>query len=245
MNPVIDCMTAHRSIRRFTPEPVPDILVKDLLAAAQCAATSSHVQAYSVIQVHDKETRQQIANLAGPQIWVETAPVFLVFCADIARLEAACRRHGVAAETGWAEQGLVSTVDTALLGQNMMLAAESVGLGGVFIGGIRNDPESVCRLLDIPDQVYPVFGLCLGYPDQDVPTKPRLPLGAVLHDGRYNAQKSEQGLDEYDKVVNAYYADRSPLLAGRTWTSGMADFTGQKVRPHMKSFLESKGFFNR
>ena len=78
-----------------------------------------------------------------------------------------------------------------------------------------------------------------------MPTKPRLPLGAVLHDGTYNAQKSEQGLDEYDKVVNAYYADRSPILADRTWTSGMADFTGQKVRPHMKSFLESKGFFTR
>lgn len=245
MNPIIDCLTAHRSIRRYKDTPVPDALLEKLVAAAQCASTSSHVQAYSVIIVRDKDVRRQIAELAGPQEWVEKAPVFLVFCADITRLEEACRRHGIQAETGWTEQGLVATVDTALMAQNMMIAAESVGLGGVFIGGIRNDPQTVCRLLEIPDQVYPAFGMCLGYPDQDPPPKPRLPLDIVLHQDRYDTQKMAKGLDNYDAKVNAYYTARSPALKDRTWTSGMAEFAGGKVRPHMQAFLASKGFFTR
>lgn len=245
MNPIIDCMTAHRSIRKYTKTPVPDALLEKLLTAAQCASTSSHVQAYTIINVRDKTVRKQIAELAGPQEWVAAAPVFLVFCADITRLDSACRRHGITAETGWTEQGLVATVDTALIAQNLMMAAESEGLGGVFIGGIRNDPQTVCRLLGLPDLVYPVFGMCLGYPDQDPAPKPRLPLHLILHQDTYDSRKAESGLDTYDKAVQAYYAARSPKLKDRTWTSGAAEFAGQKVRPHMKSFLASKGFFTR
>ncbi|MCG8566545.1 MAG: nitroreductase family protein, partial [Desulfobacterales bacterium] len=131
------------------------------------------------------------------------------------------------------------------LGQNMMIAAESIGLGGVFIGGIRNDPSKVSTLLDLPDQVYPAFGLCLGYPDQDPPVKPRLPVESILHRETYDTNKIHRGLDRYDKTVNTYYAARSPKLKDRTWTSGMAEFTGQKVRPHMMDFLKAKGFFKK
>ncbi len=245
MNTVLECLSAHRSIRKFTPTPVDDAVVAELLSVAQCASTSSHVQAYSVVQVKDGAVRRQIAHLAGPQPWVESAPVFLVFCADLLRLTDACHRHGVKPETGWTEQGLVAFGDAAMLGQNMMVAAESIGLGGVFIGGIRNDPKTVSRLLDLPDQVFPAFGLCLGYPDQDPPKKPRLPVEAVLHTNRYDTGKVEKGLDAYDRTVQAYYTARSPKLKDRTWTSGMAAFFSQKVRPHMKSFLESRGFFKR
>ncbi len=116
------------------------------------------------------------------------APVFLVFCADLNRLEAVCRIHDIAAEKGWAEQFVTATVDAALLAQNVLLAAESLGMGGVFIGGIRNDPQTVCELLEIPDQVYPVFGMCLGWPAHDPPPKPRLPADAILFTDRYPQQ---------------------------------------------------------
>ncbi|MCG8565025.1 MAG: nitroreductase family protein, partial [Desulfobacterales bacterium] len=160
MNPVLELLAGHRSIRKFTSTPVDDAVVEELLSVAQYASTSSHIQAYSVIWVKNTDTRREIAELAGPQKWVETAPVFLVFCADLLRLESACEKHNLNAEMGWAEQGLIATTDVAMLGQNMMIAAESIGLGGVFIGGIRNDPSKVSTLLDLPDQVYPAFGLC-------------------------------------------------------------------------------------
>jgi len=243
MNATIDLMKAHRSIRKFSDREVDEKTLKGIVSAAQCAATSHFVQAYTVIRVRDREKRKAIADLAGPQVWVEQAPVFLVFCADLNRLESACRLHDTTMEKGWAEQFVTATVDTALLAQNVLLAAESEGLGGVFIGGIRNDPQTVCELLEIPDQVYPVFGMCLGYPAHDPPPKPRLPVEAVLFDDRYPQQHDSAMLDEYDRVTNHYYLNRNSNLRDETWTAQMAAFMGKVIRPQMKGFLEKKGFF--
>lgn len=249
MNPTIDCMLSHRSIRNFTDKPIDEPTFQTIVRAAQCAASSSHVQAYTIIRVKNTETRKQIADLSGPQIWVEQAPIFLVFCADLNRLESACDRHGVTAKKGWAEQFVVATVDTALLAQNLMVAAESIGLGGVFIGGIRNDPDKICDLLNIPDNAYPVFGMCLGYPDQTPAIKPRLPLDLVLKEDTYNGlcqkEKFTNELETYDKTMQDYYLNRDSNLKDQTWSRQVADLMSLVSRPHMKSFLEKKGFFLR
>lgn len=251
-NPVIDLLSRHRSIRKFNSRPVGDDTLKGLVKAAQCASTSHHVQAYTIIQVKDSENRQAIADLAGPQPWVAQAPVFLVFCADLTRLVAAARHHGVPEEIGWAEQLIVATVDTALVAQNLMVAAESMGLGGVFIGGIRNDPEQVCDLLNIPDQAFPVFGLCLGYPEQIPDTKPRLPVTQVLRQDYFQApgeKENSSGLPKevtnFDGTLHNYYKNRDSNLKDQTWTGQMAELTGRIIRPWMKAFLEKKGFFRR
>ena len=96
MTPTIDLMSAHRSIRKFTDREVDDHTLTAIIAAAQCAATSHFIQAYTIIRVRDMAKRQAIADLAGPQVWVARAPVFLVFCADFNRLETACGMHGTA-----------------------------------------------------------------------------------------------------------------------------------------------------
>ncbi|MDL2269130.1 oxygen-insensitive NADPH nitroreductase [Desulfosarcina sp. OttesenSCG-928-A07] len=239
----IDQIKAHRCIRKFTDQPVDDKTVEALVTTAQCAATSHYLQAYSIIHVKDKTTRKTIAQLSGNPAWVEKAPVFLVFCADLTRLDAACRMRGVVMEKGWTELSVTATVDTALVGQNLLLAAESLGLGGVFIGGIRNDPETVCELLKIPDQAYPVFGMCLGWPAHDPPVKPRLPVQAVLFTDHYPAAYDQNTLSDYDKKVNAYYLHRNDNLREETWTGQVAAFASRVIRPGMKAFLEKKGFF--
>lgn len=256
MNPVIDLLCRHRSVRKFTDRPIADDLLHTIVRTAQCAATSHHVQAYTIIRVQDKNNRKKIADLSGPQPWVEQAPVFLVFCADLTRLEAACGKHQSVPETGWAEQFVVATVDTALVAQNLMVAAESLGIGGVFIGGIRNDPQTVCDLLNIPKMAYPVFGMCLGYPGHPPDIKPRLPLELVLKEdsffGVMGKQRSnnpetppENHLNAYDQTCRDYYLNRDSNLKDQTWTRQMADFMGRVTRPHMKSFLEKQGFFLR
>ncbi|MEX1297936.1 MAG: oxygen-insensitive NADPH nitroreductase [Desulfotignum sp.] len=245
MTSVLEILSAHRSIRKYSGRPVDLDLLRSLITAAQGASTSHHVQAYTIIQVTDPDIRQKIAHMAGPQAWVAKSPVFLVFCADLTRLVHACRRHQRDPETGWAEQLLVATVDTALVAQSLMLGAESAGLGGVFIGGIRNDPDLVCDLLQIPEHAYPVFGMCLGYPDDDPEPKPRLPLDMVFHQDRFPETVNDQSLDAYDDIIQAYYENRAPELKNRTWTRLMADFTRQVIRPHMKAFLEKKRFFTR
>ncbi|WP_457553426.1 oxygen-insensitive NADPH nitroreductase [Desulfobacula sp.] len=249
MNPVIDLLSSHRSVRKFTDKPVEESMFQAIVKAAQCASTSNHVQAYTIIRIKDKGIRKQIADLSGPQSWVEQAPVFLVFCADLTRLESACDMHGEKAQNGWAEQFVVATVDTALLAQNLMVAAESMGLGGVFIGGIRNDPEKICKLLHIPDNAYPVFGMCLGHPDQEPAIKPRLPIDLVLKEETFHGtlgKKDAAGiLDGYDKTMQDYYLNRDSNLKDQTWRSQMADFMSRVTRPHMKSFLKKKVFFIR
>ena len=244
MNQTLKLMQSHCSVRYYSSEPVTTSMVRSILTSAQCASTSSFVQAYSVIQVTDDSIRKKIAGIAGGQVWVEKAPVFFVFCADLTRLLQSCSTHNVTSESGYTEQSIVATIDTALFGQNVMLAAESEGLGGVFIGGIRNDPHAVCNLLDIPEHAYPVFGMCLGYPDQRQDTKPRLQLEAILKIGKYHPTDL-QVLQEYDEITRKYWASRKNNIKDESWSEQMADFSSQKTREHMKDFLIGKGFFQK
>lgn len=244
-NSTIELLKSHRSIRKFKDTPVDDGLVRIIIETAQSAATSSHVQAYTVIRVIDQTIRREIAELSGPQEWVAQAPLFLIFCADLNRLETACSMHAKEMARGFAEQFVVATVDTALLAQNAMVTAESLGLGGVFIGGIRNDPRKICDLLHIPEKAYPVFGMCLGYPDQAPPVKPRLPVAAIFKTDRYDRKNEEGLLRTYDRTTNTYYRTRDSNLKDQTWSGQIADFMSRKVRPHMKSFLQKQGFFIR
>lgn len=247
MNSFIDLLSSHRSVRRFKDRPVALATLKTIIRAAQCASTSHHFQAYVIIHVKDTENKKHIAQLAGPQPWVAQAPVFLVFCADLTRLEQTCLWHGLDAEKGWAEQFVVATVDTALAGQNCMIAAESTGLGGVFIGGIRNDPQTICDLLEIPDHAYPVFGMCLGYPDQSPDIKPRLPLDLIFKSDTFHSDADKQNqkkiTDKYDRQIRRYYLNRDSNLKDQTWTSQTAQFMSRVIRPHMKEFLTKRGFF--
>lgn len=252
MNPTLDILTRHRSIRKFDPKPVDPETLTTLVKAAQCASTSHHVQAYTIIQVTDTDNRQAIADLAGPQPWVAQAPVFLVFCADLTRLVQAADRHGIPPETGWAEQLIVATVDTALMAQTLMIGAESMGLGGVFIGGIRNDPETVSRLLHIPEQAYPVFGMCLGYPAHDPGVKPRFPETMVLRQDSFHGpgkaldpKRDKSDMDAFDATMQAYYQHRKTNAKDQNWTRQIGEFTGNVIRPGMKSFLEKQGFFRK
>lgn len=162
MNPTIDLILSHRSIRQFTPEPVSAEQLDQILSAAQSAASSSFLQANSIIRVTDKGLRATLAELAGHQAYVVEAAEFLVFCADY-------HRHSQIvpeARTGFVEQLMIGAIDGALMAQNALLAAQSLGLGGVYIGGIRNNPAEVSEVLGLPHQVIPLFGLCLGHPAQ-------------------------------------------------------------------------------
>lgn len=240
MNDVIELLKNHRSIRQFTAEPVSDLTVRDIIDAAGWSATSNFVQAYTVIRVRQEHTRKEIADLAGGQSWVETSPVFLVFCADLKRSQSACDYENTEMVSGYTEQFIIATVDVSLAAQNAMVAAESLGLGGVFIGGIRNDPAKVSELLKLPEQVYPVFGMCLGYPEGEHEQKPRLPVDVILKEESYQENKAE--LEHYNEICKAYYQNRSSAARDETWTHQIARMMSKPTRPHMRAFLEKKGF---
>ncbi len=234
----------HRSVRRFVDRPLENGQLEMLIRCGQAAASSSFIQAYSVVRVTETLDRAAIAAAAGGQAWIEQAAEFLVFCADLRRVDAACHHVGAGHLDGYAEHGLASIVDVALMAQNVFLAAESQGLGGVFIGGIRNDPQVVVECLELPLLVLPVFGMCLGWPDQDNEVKPRMPVELVLHEGHYR-DPSEARIQAYDDTMAAYYAARTDNSRLSDWRTPTARAVQGKKREHMLDFLRARGFFRR
>lgn len=242
MNDTIAMLKAHRSIRKFSDQDVSDDQVAEIVACAQAAATSSNVQATSVVRVRDASTRAKLAECAGGQPYVASAPVLLMFCADLARPAEACRIGGGEFHPGMTEHFMIATIDVALAAQNAVIAAESLGMGICYIGGIRNKPQEVSDLLQLPEQVYPVFGLCLGFPDQAPEVKPRLPLSAVLHEEVYDASRNVEGIAEYDPTVRHYYSTRTGGTKDSSWSQEMSSLLGKESRPHMRDFLKKRGF---
>lgn len=245
MNNTIELIQSHRSIRKFTDKPVNQSVVDALVRCGQAAATSSNVQAVTVIQVHDTEKRESLATLAGGQPYVASAGAFLVYCADMNRPKFACERQGGDFAPGMTEHFIIATVDVALAAQNTVVAAESLGLGICYIGGLRNNPADVSTLLELPEHVYPVFGLCLGYPAQDPEVKPRMPLSAVLMHDRYDSAVFDDSITDYDATVREYYKTRTGGNKDSTWSQEMKALVGKESRPHMNGFLQDRGFLRK
>lgn len=242
MSSVIDLLKSHRSIRKFKEQPIAPELFRELVEAGQAAATSSFLQGCTLMRVTDQEKRQKIAELAGNQPYVASAAEFLVCCADLKRPGNYCRKYGKPFEGDFTEHFIIATVDVALMAQSLVTAAESVGLGICYIGGIRNNPGPVSELLALPRGVYPVFGLCLGYPDQDPETKPRLPLSVILKENVYNEDGDAAAIAEYDEHVREYYRTRTGGGHGISWSEQVSTLLSEKSRPHMREFLAGQGF---
>ncbi|WP_043529696.1 oxygen-insensitive NADPH nitroreductase [Litchfieldella xinjiangensis] len=240
MNPTIELLKSHRSIRKFTDQKIPHELLLELIRAGQAAATSSHIQAYTVIHVKNPANREKIAELAGGQAYVANASDFLVFCADMKRPTEASERTGANVVRGMTEQLLVASVDAALMAQNVAIAAESEGLGLCYIGGIRNNPQAVSDLLQLPKHVYPVFGMCLGYPAADPDVKPRLPVEAILKEDVYT--DDSELVAAFDDAMLTYYGNRTGGNKETNWSRNLTPLFDSKLRAHMREFLVERGF---
>ncbi|AJY76127.1 oxygen-insensitive NADPH nitroreductase [Paenibacillus beijingensis] len=239
-NETIEALLHHRSIRRYKNEPVTRSQLELILRCAQQASSSSHMQTYSVISVTEPDKRRAIAAWAGGQRHVEQAPVFLVWCADLHRFDQAVAGAGGQFEPSL-EYFLVATVDVSLAAQNAVIAAESMGLGAVYIGGIRNEMKKVAGLLELPELVYPVFGLCIGVPDEQPDLRPRLPQEAVFHENRYNRDAFGQTIEAYDKTYHTYASSRSGGTKDTTWSIEMRGRTKYPPRQY-GDFLRDQRF---
>jgi nitroreductase len=204
---VLELQLAHRSVRQFGPRPVTDEELASLVAAAQSAPTSSNLQPWSVVAVRDPARKARLAALAGEQAFIEQAPLFLVWIADLGRARRLAERAGVPLDAvAYQETTLISFIDTALAAQNAVVAAASLGLGSVFVGAIRNQPDEVATELGLPPHTFAAFGLAVGTPDPDeeAGVKPRLPQAAVLHREQYDATTADAHIPAYDGRLSAY-----------------------------------------
>ncbi|WNN45802.1 MULTISPECIES: oxygen-insensitive NADPH nitroreductase [Winslowiella] len=240
MTPTIDLLRSHRSIRAFSEQPMTDAQREAIIAAAQSASTSSFLQCSSIIRVTDKALRDRLVELSGGQKYVAQAAEFWVFCGDFNRHLQICPD----AQLGLAEQLLLGCVDTALMAQNAMVAAESLGMGGVYIGGIRNNIDSVGQLLKLPKYVLPLFGMCLGWPDQQPDVKPRMPAKMLVHENSYQPIDAAQ-LEAYDQQLLDYYQQRDSHQRSDTWSAHIQRTIIKESRPFILDYLHKQGWATR
>jgi nitroreductase len=226
-NETIETLLSHRSVRSYLPKPVPHAAVELAVAAAQSAPSSSNLQAWSVVAVEDPERQNRLNAVAGNQRQIAQAPLLLVWLADLARPRAIAAEGGSAAEgLDYIESFLLGVIDAALAAQNAVVAFESLGFGTCYIGAIRNDPETVARELALPEGVFPVFGLTVGFPDPAQPAgvKPRLPQSTVLHREQYANEARARDLATYNKVLRSFQAEQA--MPSIDWTDQVRNRIG-------------------
>ncbi len=250
-NPTIDLIHQHSSVRHYKPDSLPAFMVESIISAAQSASTSSNLQAYSVIAVADAGKRTQLSKICGNQAHVREAPVFLAWCADLARLDRVCKLRGCAQVTEFTENLLVAAIDASLAAQNAALAAESLGLGICYIGSIRNNASEIIELLDLPKLTFPITGMTLGWPEKQSGIKPRLPLRAVLHWESYSEMTEDEDLRDYDKtmIATGIYNNRQVPIPGKPgemedygWTEHTARRVSLAARTGLRAELVKQGF---
>jgi nitroreductase len=220
LNPLIEHLLDHRSVRAYLPDPVTDARARR--DRRRRAIGSELVQPQRVERGRGARRRapRRLAELAGNQAHVREAPLQLVWLADLARLRRIATGLGRPAEgLDYLEMFLTGVIDAALAAQNGAAAAESLGLGMVYIGGMRNHPEEVAELLGLPPGVFAVFGMCVGRPDPARPAdiKPRPPQAVVLHHERYSLEAQDEGIAAYDRAMVRFYAEQKMNVHG-TWS---------------------------
>ena len=249
-HPWLHQVLLRRTQRRYADRPVPESLVRLLLAAAFSASSKSDFQQASVVWLKDRGRRDRLAALFPDMPWIGTAPVFLVFLGDARRLERLGELRGHAVANGAFEGFFNATVDAALALQTCVLAAETVGLGTCPISVLRNHIAEVAEILGLADKVFPVAGLCLGYPVQPGFISMRLPLEATLHSDRYDDSGLAAAVDGYDRRRDARHSlkdrQRDPARFGTAEFYGWSeDKARQAMLPEGKGFaayLKAHGF---
>ncbi|GGM39555.1 NADPH-dependent oxidoreductase [Promicromonospora citrea] len=242
---VLDVQLSHRSVRRFLPRPLASSVLPTLVAAAQSAPTSSNLQLWSVVAITDPARLARVARLCGEQEHVRDAPLLLVWVADVARVRALAARRGRAVPaTGYLETTVASFLDATLAAQNAVVAAESLGLGTVYLGSVRDAPEALAAELRLPRGAAPVVGLVVGHPDPSCPgrVKPRLPQAAVLHHETYDVERQLRPVAAYERRMVDYY--RGEGLEGGWVARALARLRGNgslRGREHLRSALTALG----
>lgn len=209
-----DFWTQRRTVRKYTSQPVDDILLNRLIEDAAHAPTTGNMQLYSVIVTRDDEMKKKLAPAHFNQPVVTQAPVVLTFCADFNRFTKWCEASNADAGYGNFQGFITAMLDVVIFAQQFVTAAEMSGLGCCYLGTTTYNAPQIAELLDLPALVVPVVTVTVGYPDGNFNVSDRMPLDAIIHLEKY---------DNYsEKQIKEYYAEKESL-------------------PEMKSFVAENG----
>ena len=228
MNPVLESLFKHRSIRKYKNQPLENEKLELIIKAAQAAPTWCNGQQVSIVAIKEQARKEIFEKLCWGQKYISECSVFLIFCADFYKVSLAFEKEGKSKES---LEKYMTHIDTLLVGahdvgiaiQNAVVAAESLGLGTVDIGGVRINCTEIAKELNLPKYVIPMIGLCVGYPDDDPGIKPRMPMKAVFFEEKYDTEKAKAGMDEYDDIFKKYLGERKTNSRDSNWSKSISD----------------------
>jgi nitroreductase len=211
----------RRSVRRFTQRAVSGKLLKTIVKAGQRAPTSCGIQFYSFIEVSDRRKRRLINNLVSENQVLESAPIWVFVCCDVARPLKMFETLKIDCYLGEVTRLVHSLIDASLAAQNMVMAAESLGLGSVITIYHWKVLREVSELLHLPRNVLPLLLLCIGYPAEKPPLRPRWSTYMVLHKNRYRLPDQKTMLRNYGEsnrsLVNMNYFKGDATSLAEHW----------------------------
>lgn len=239
----------HRSHRKFRADEVAPELLRLLFACALSAPSKSDLQQADIVHVADRSRIKAIADLIPDMPWINDAPVFLVFCGNNRRIRQIGEWCGKPFANDHLDHFMNAAVDAGLVMMNFIRAAEAVGLGACPISAVRNQPHEVSRLLALPDWVFPVAGLAVGYPSETGRISARLPLDVTVHVDRYDEtglQRRIEGYDRRRREMQPYRRQRRRERFGEAdaygWSEDKARQYAVPERADFGAFIRAKRF---
>lgn len=242
-------MAEHRSIRRYKPDPVAPELLRLLYACALSAPTKSDLQQADIIHVADRGKRERIVATIPDMAWILDAPVFLVFCGNNRRIRRIGEWRGKPFANEHLDHFMNAAVDAGIAMMNFIRAAEAAGLGTCPISAIRNAVDATSRELELPEGVFPVAGLCVGFPATPGHISPRLPLEVTTHTDTYAETSLREQVEAYDRrrhANHAYGKQRRTQLFGEAdfygWSEDKARQYAEPERADFGAYIRRQGF---
>jgi nitroreductase len=251
--PQVEAMLSHRSVRTFLPEALPEGTLETLVAAAQSASTSSALNQWSLVAVTDTALKLQLSSTIAKTVptdripWIEEAPALLLWVADASRSAEITKTQGAEPVVlDYLDSFLMTSIDTALAAQNASLAAESLGLGVVFLGVMRNAAKAVAELINLPAHSFVAFGMAVGCPDPERSSsvRPRPAQPMVLHHNRYSQGRYLDYLTGYEQASLDFRHVQG--MSEKTWQGAIhASMTSMEYmggRQDLREMVVQQGF---
>lgn len=250
ISPLLKSILSRASVRKFSKKPITKEILTILLASAQSAPSKSNLQQYSILVIQDTSIKTEISNLIGNTKWALTAPVFLLFLADIRRNIKISNDRGYKHKNNNVDTFMNGVIDAALSMQSMVIASEAMGLGVCPISMIRNIIEEVKLICKLPKGVFPIAGLAVGWPDEKAPVSLRLPQDIVTHVNIYKEDNLSQKINEYDERVfkiapiseeKQRHVDLYGIAEKGTWSENISRQLSVPERANFKKWLKDHG----
>lgn len=203
MNPCIQNLLSHRSIRKYQEKPIEETVLNTILEVASRASTTGNMQLYSIVITRDAKRKQDLAKYHHNQSMITEAPVVLTFMADINRFHHWCKINDAEKSYDnflWFVNG---AIDALLAAQNACVAAEAEGLGACYLGTTTYNAQGIAEFFKLPEGVVPITTLTMGYPAEIPSLTDRLPLEGIIHYESYQ--------DYTDCSIQSIFAEKENL----------------------------------